>query len=101
MWKKRAKAISPELIKYLKKVREMKKNFNGYTVQHIPRVENNEADMLAKDATQNLPLPPEVFFEIITSPSAKEKKRENGKYYRAIRLESAHHGISKRSLRTI
>jgi hypothetical protein len=41
----------------MKKVREMEKYFKGYTVQHIPRAENGEADKLAKATAQNQPLP--------------------------------------------
>jgi ribonuclease HI len=41
------------LMKYLEKVREMERHFKGYSVQHIPRNDNNEADKLAKAATQN------------------------------------------------
>jgi ribonuclease HI len=41
------------LMKYLEKVREMERHFKGYSVQHIPRNDNNEADKLAKAVTQN------------------------------------------------
>ena len=71
---KESEARNPELIKYLEKVREMEKHFKGYTVQHIPRNENNEADKLAKAAAQKQPMPPDAFFEIITTPSTKEPK---------------------------
>jgi hypothetical protein len=37
--------------------------------QNIPRGENEHADLLAKSATQGLPLPSEVFFETIKAPS--------------------------------
>jgi hypothetical protein len=33
-------------VKYLEKVREMERHFKGYSVQHIPRNDNNEADKL-------------------------------------------------------
>jgi hypothetical protein len=61
-------------MKYLEKVREMERHFKGYTVQHIPRDDNNEADRLAKAAARNQEMPPDVFFEIIKEPSVKEEK---------------------------
>jgi hypothetical protein len=50
----------------------MEGHFKGYSVQHIPRGDNNEANKLAKAATRNQELPPDVFFEIIREPSIKE-----------------------------
>jgi ribonuclease HI len=50
---KESEARNPVLMKYLEKVREMEKHFKGYSVQHIPRDDNNEADKLAKAATIN------------------------------------------------
>jgi ribonuclease HI len=46
-------ARNPVLMKYLEKVREMERHFKGYSVQHIPRDDNNEADKLAKAAAKN------------------------------------------------
>jgi hypothetical protein len=39
-------------MKYLEKVREMERHFKGYSVQHIPRDDNNEANKLAKVAVR-------------------------------------------------
>jgi hypothetical protein len=61
-------------MKYLEKVREMERHFKGYSVQHIPRDDNNEADKLAKAAARNHAMPIDVFFEIIKEPSIKEEK---------------------------
>jgi hypothetical protein len=61
-------------MKYLEKVREMERHFKGYSVQHIPREDNNEADKLAKAAAKNQTMPPDVFFKIIKEPSIKEEK---------------------------
>jgi hypothetical protein len=69
-----SEARNPVLVKYLVKVRGMKKHFKGYTVQHISRNDNNGADMLAKAAAQKQAMPPDVFFEIIREPSIKEPK---------------------------
>jgi hypothetical protein len=52
----------------------MERYFKGYSVQHIPRDDNNEADKLAKAAIRNQAMPPDVFFEIIKEPSIKESK---------------------------
>jgi hypothetical protein len=61
-------------MKYLEKVREMERHFKGYSVQHIPRDDNNKVDKLAKVAARNQELPPDVFFEIIKEPSIKESR---------------------------
>jgi ribonuclease HI len=71
---KESEARNPVLMKYLEKVREMERHFKGYSVQHIPRDDNNEADKLAKVATRNQELPPDVFFKIIREPSIKESR---------------------------
>jgi ribonuclease HI len=69
-----SEARNPVLMKFLEKVREMQRYFKGYSVQHIPRDNNNEADKFAKAATRNQAMPPNVFFEIIKEPSIKESK---------------------------
>jgi hypothetical protein len=61
-------------MKYLEKVREMERHFKGYSIQHIPRDDNNEADKLAKAAARNQEFPLDVFFEIIKEPSIKESR---------------------------
>jgi hypothetical protein len=61
-------------MKYLETVREMERHFMGYSVQHIPRDDNNEADKLAKAVARNQAMPPDAFFEIIKQPSIKEEK---------------------------
>jgi ribonuclease HI len=71
---KQSEARNLVLMKYLEKVREMERHFKGYSVQHIPRDDNNEADKLAKAAARNQELPPDVFFEIIREPSIKESR---------------------------
>jgi hypothetical protein len=69
-----SEARNPILMKYLEKVREMERHFKGYSLQHIPRDDNNEADKLAKAAARNQELPPDVFFEIIREPSINEPR---------------------------
>jgi hypothetical protein len=43
--------------------------------KNIPRGENEHADLLAKSAAQELPLPSEVFFETIKAPSVELMER--------------------------
>jgi ribonuclease HI len=62
---KESEAKNPVLIKYLEKIREMERHFKGYSIQHIRRDDNNEAEKLAKAAAINQAMPPDVFFEII------------------------------------
>lgn len=62
------------MINYLKSVRAMEKHFKGFSVEHISRSQNNEADKLAKVAARRQPLPPDVFYEEITKPSIKHQK---------------------------
>jgi ribonuclease HI len=71
---KESEARNHVLMKYLEKVREMERHFKGYSVQHIPRDDNNATDKLAKAAARNQAMPPDVFFEIIKEPSIKETK---------------------------
>jgi ribonuclease HI len=67
--KKEYMAREPELVKYLAIVRALEWRFLGFTLNHIPRAENAEADELAKVAANNLPIPEGVFFPNITSIS--------------------------------
>jgi hypothetical protein len=69
-----SEARNPILMKYVEKVREMERHFKGYSLQHIPRDDDNEADKLAKAAARNQELPPDVFFEIIREPSINEPR---------------------------
>jgi ribonuclease HI len=71
---KESEARNTVLMKYVEKVREMERHFKGYSIQHIPRDDNNEADKLAKVAARNQELPPNVFFKIIKEPSIKESR---------------------------
>jgi ribonuclease HI len=71
---KESEARNPVLMKYLEKVKEMERHFKGYSVQHIPRDDNNEANKLAKATARNQEMPPDVFFEIIKEPSIKESR---------------------------
>lgn len=65
----------PEVVKYLAAVRRAEKHFIGFSLKHIPRIENAEADELAKAAAQGLPLPIDVFYQVL---SIKAIKAEEG-----------------------
>jgi ribonuclease HI len=73
---KSSKARDPKLERYLDTVRRLEASFEGFSVRNIPRGENEHANLLAKSATQVLPLPSEVFFEIIKAPSVELMERE-------------------------
>jgi hypothetical protein len=53
----------------------MERHFRGFTIQHLPRKNNGEADELAKKAARGEAMPPNVFFEILTAPSMKPDKQ--------------------------
>jgi ribonuclease HI len=72
---KSSKARDSKLEKYLDTVRTLEASFEGFSVKNIPRGENEHADMLAKSATQGLPLLSEVFFETIKAPSVELMER--------------------------
>jgi ribonuclease HI len=69
------KARDPKLEKYLDTVRRIEASIEGFSVKNIPRGETEHADLLAKLAAQGLPLPSEVFFETIKTPSVELLER--------------------------
>jgi hypothetical protein len=58
-------------MQYLAAVRSLEKQFKGFTLQHIERNKNEEADMLAKAAAKGKPLPSDVFFHTIGTPAVR------------------------------
>jgi hypothetical protein len=64
------------LERYLAVVRRMEGFFKGFTVQHIERAKNTEADELAKVAARKVVLPPDIFFQVIEDPSVKTVEPE-------------------------
>jgi hypothetical protein len=72
---KKSEAKEPELIKYPAEVRKMERHFRGFTIEHLPRKSNGEADELAKKAAKREAMPPDVFFEILTAPSTMPDKQ--------------------------
>jgi ribonuclease HI len=72
---KESEAKEPELIKYLAEVRRMERHFRGFTIEHLPRKKNGEEDDLAKKAAKKELMLPDVFFEILATPSIKPDKQ--------------------------
>jgi hypothetical protein len=68
---KESEAKEPELIKYLAEVQKMERHFQGFTIEHLPRINNSEADELAKKVVKGEAMPPDVFFEILFAPSTR------------------------------
>jgi ribonuclease HI len=49
---KESEARESELVKYLAEVRKMERHFRGFTIEHLPKKYNSEADELAKKAAR-------------------------------------------------
>jgi hypothetical protein len=64
------------LKKYLTLVRRMENYFKGFTVEYIERNKNTEADDLAKAVARNIPLPADVFFQVIEDALVKTVRLE-------------------------
>jgi ribonuclease HI len=58
----------PVLMQYLAAIRNLEKQFKGFTLQHIERNKNEEANTLAKAAAKGEPLPSDVFYHIVGTP---------------------------------
>ena len=64
-------AKDPALLQYLSTVRSLEKQFKGFTLQHVDRARNEEADALAKAATRAEALPSDVLYHVIGTPAAR------------------------------
>jgi hypothetical protein len=49
----------------------MEKFFDGFEVQYVPRLDNNDADHLARIASSRAPTPPDVIVERLFRPLVK------------------------------
>jgi ribonuclease HI len=67
-------AKEPILMQYLATIRCLEKQFKGFTLQHIERNKNEEADTLAKAAAKGEPLPSDVFYHIVGTPAVRNPK---------------------------
>jgi ribonuclease HI len=64
-------AKDPALMQYLTAVRSLEKQFKSFTIQHVDRARNKEADALAKAAAKGEILPSDVFYHIIGTPAVR------------------------------
>jgi ribonuclease HI len=64
-------AKDPALMQYLTVVRSLERQFKGFTLQHVDRNKNKEADALAKAAAKGEALPSDVFYYIIGTPAVR------------------------------
>jgi hypothetical protein len=55
----------------------MENHFKGFTVEYIERNRNTEADELAKAAARNMPLPMDVFFQVMEDALVKTIESES------------------------
>jgi hypothetical protein len=69
--KKDYSAKDPALLQYLTFVRSLEKQFKGFTLQHLDRAKNEEADALAKAAARGEALPSDVFYHVIGTPAVR------------------------------
>jgi ribonuclease HI len=61
-------AKDPALMQYLTVVRSLERQFKGFTLQHVDRARNEEADALAKAAARGEALPSDVLYHVIGTP---------------------------------
>jgi ribonuclease HI len=62
------------LMQYLTAVRSLERQFKGFTLQHVERAKNEEANALAKAAARVKALPSDVFYHIIGTPAVRSPK---------------------------
>jgi ribonuclease HI len=67
-------AVNDSMMAYKELYNELEKMFDGCEVNHISRLNNDEADVLANIGSQCLAVPPGVFWEEISERSTKPKK---------------------------
>jgi hypothetical protein len=56
-------------MQYLTAVRGLEKQFKGFTLQHVERNKNKEADAVAKAVAKGKALPSDVFYHVIGTPA--------------------------------
>jgi ribonuclease HI len=64
-------AKDPALMQYLTAVCSLERQFKGFTLQHVDRARNDEADALAKAAARGEALPSDVFYHVIGTPAVR------------------------------
>jgi hypothetical protein len=58
-------------MQYLAAIRSLEKQFKGFTLQHIERNKNEEADTLAKAAANCEALPFNIFYHVVGTPAVR------------------------------
>ncbi|KAK1595177.1 hypothetical protein QYE76_026955 [Lolium multiflorum] len=71
--------LAESMIAYKEVYNELEKLFDGCEVNHISRMSNDEADVLANIGSQCLAIPPGVFWEEISERSTKPAKTKKEK----------------------
>jgi hypothetical protein len=56
-------------MQYLTAVHSLERQFKGFTLQHVDRARNENADALAKAAAKGEALPSDVFYHVIGTPA--------------------------------
>jgi ribonuclease HI len=64
-------AKDPALMQYLVVIHSLERQFKGFTLQHVDRTKNEEADALAKAAARGETLPSDVFYHVISTPAVR------------------------------
>jgi ribonuclease HI len=64
-------AKDPALMQYLTAVHSLERRFKGFTLQHVDRARNEEADALAKAAARGETLPSDVFYHVVGTPAVR------------------------------
>ena len=68
---KESSCKSPLMTAYCQEVRKLKDKFQGIELHHVPRMDNDAADFLAKLAARRDPSPSGVFINDVHEPSAR------------------------------
>jgi hypothetical protein len=83
-------AKDPALLQYLTAVCSLEKEFKGFTLQHVDRARNEEADALAKAIARGEALPSDVFYHVIGTPAVHNPEglqiTTNAKGHRIVNL---------------
>jgi hypothetical protein len=76
----------------------MENHFQGFTVEHIERSQNTEADDLAKATARNTSMPANIFFQVIEEglvktvvPKPRLINMIHGEDWRALIMAYLHH----------
>jgi ribonuclease HI len=67
-------AKDPALMQYLTAARSLERQFKGFTLQHVDRARNEEADALAKTTARGETLPSDVFYHVIGTPAVHNRE---------------------------